>query len=220
VAINAPIFGLTVLVCLFVKREVDVYLWSNLQGWSGFEFLLRFVKIVTYAGYGIVAASFAGMVMRETTADQRRNMGLTAGYLLFAFYAVKLVYSAKVIQSGNWQYNYVPAYWADFLIPTLIFAICFSLANANWPKVISQMAPYSFGIYLVHPIFLDMLEILLWKQTLPPIAFVLFKFVTAVFLSSLLVFLLRKSVVLGWTVGLGKIPITRGGVTLARPRPE
>jgi surface polysaccharide O-acyltransferase-like enzyme len=150
------------------------------------------------------------MVLRGTTDSQRRNLGWMAAYLLLAFYAIKLVYSAKVIQSGNWQYNYVPAYWADFLIPTLIFALCFSLSNANWPKVISQLAPYSFGIYLVHPIFLDLLEIALWNQTLPPTVFVLIKFVSAVILSSLFVFLLQRSGFLGWTVGLGKIPFPLG----------
>ena len=210
IAMNNPLLGLIIFICLFAKREIDVFLWSNLREWVGFEFLLRFVKVITYAGYGIVAAAFAGMVLRGTTSNQRKDLGWAAAYLLLAFYAIKLVYSAKVIQSGNWQYNYVPAYWADFLIPALIFGVCFSLSKANWPKVISRMAPYSFGIYLVHPIFLDLLEILLWKQTLSPIVFVMIKFIVAVFFSSLLVFLLRSSGFLGWTVGLGKIPFTGG----------
>ena len=204
--IDRPWFGVVVLLCLFAKREADLWVWAQLSGYDWFPYLLRGIKILTYAGYGIIAASFYGIYNRGIDDNLRRTvlpMALFAATLLFL---IKLVYSHKVILSATWQYNYDPAFWADFLMPVCLFLIFMFIAAERFPPIFSKLAPYSFGIYLVHPIFLDLLEILLWDQKLSPSLFVGIKTVVGIIMASLLTYLLSKIPLLGWTVGLGPLP--------------
>lgn len=206
-AVGNPWLGVLVIVCLFAKREADVLLWSQMQDWPGFPYYVRAVKIMTYAGYGLVAASAYGVLQRGVDRSVLNAILVAALVSGIALFLIKLVYSYKVIQTGVWQYNYTPAYWADFLFPALLFVGAMAAGLWRWPDIISKLAPYSFGIYLVHPAFLDLMEIALWGATLAPWVFVLGKFVPAVVLTWGAVWLLSKSSLLGWTVGLRPLPI-------------
>ncbi|MCP5088917.1 MAG: acyltransferase [Rhodobacteraceae bacterium] len=205
-AVRNPWLGLLVFLCLFTKREADVWMWANLQDMPGFPYLVRAVKILTYTGYGMVAGSFYGLI-KQGIGHRRLSdwlfFAIASGALLFG---LKLIYSYKVIYAGNWQYNYTPAYWADFLMPVVLFLACMAAALRRWPQVITRLAPFSFGIYLVHPVFLDGFEILMWEQGFSPLAYVLIKFTGAAVLTSGAVLLLSKSRLLGWTVGLRPLP--------------
>lgn len=205
-AIHNPWLGLVVFICLFVKREADVWMWANLQSLDGFPYLIRGVKVATYAGYGMVAASFLGVMKRGMDKQRLRKwlfFALASGLFLFG---IKLIYSYRVIQAGDWQYNYTPAFWADFLMPAVLFFACMSAALRRWPRFVSKLAPYSFGIYLVHPVFLDGLEIWLWRNDVVPTFYVFAKFGGAVVATSIAVWIISRTSLLGWTVGLGPLP--------------
>lgn len=204
--VKYPALGAIVLVCLFTKREVDLWIWTNLRDMAGFDYLVRGAKLLTYAGYGIVAASFYGLIKRGLTVAVCRTLFWSAVYLGVLMFSIKLVYSHKVILAGNWQYNYDPAYWADFLMPIFLFAAFLGAKNAAWPQIISTWAPYSFGIYLVHPIFLDLAEMLLWSMSLSPSLYVGLKTVLGIIGAVALVFGLSRIRLLAWTVGLGPFP--------------
>lgn len=208
-AVQNPWLGVLVFLCLFVKREADVWMWANLQGMDGFAYLVRAVKILTYGGYGMIAASFLGLAKQGMTEKRLREwlvFALIASALLFA---IKLIYSYRVIMAGNWQYNYTPAYWSDFLMPVLLFLICLSAGLARWPRFISTLSEYSFGLFLMHPIFLDGLEIMFSRPDISPAAFVLLKFFTAIILTGSAAFIVRKIPLLSWTIGLGPLPFSR-----------
>ena len=206
IAIEKPWIGLLVLLGLFAKREVDIWLWSHASSIPVADYLIRFVKIVTYLGYGLVAAAALGIYKKIG-----RDGGLVPYFKAILFtgavlYLLKLVYSFRVIEYGNWQFGYAPGFWADFLMPVVLFFLCMSSRRINRFTVLSRLAPYSFGIYLVHPIFLDIAEIALWNAALSPMVFVLLKTIWAVSLSSVLVVVLSRTSSLGWTVGLGSFP--------------
>jgi len=205
IAIDAPWIGIVVLVCLFAKREADVWMWAHKDVIPAFDYVIRLVKVVTYMGYGFAAASAYGLYKTVGRAGLFRYFGpiLFVGGLL---YLVKVIYSFRVIEHGNWQYNYDPAYWADFLMPCILFFLFMAAAKADHFVRLSRFAPYGFGIYLVHPIFLDMAEVALWNITLHPMLFITLKVVWAVTLSSVTVWCLSKTVLFGWTVGLGAFP--------------
>ena len=206
IAVDNPMFSLVVLLCLFTKREVDIWIWSNLRDVVGFEYLVRGVKLLTYAGYGIVAAGFYGLIKRGLSHKELRGLFFVSLYLGVMMFMIKLVYSHKVILSGSLQYNYNPAYWADFLMPILLFAIFLGAKNANWPPIISTWAPYSFGIYLVHPIFLDGLELALWQMELSPSLYVALKTTGGIAGATVFVIILSRIKILAWTVGMGSFP--------------
>ena len=205
-AIKKPWLGLVIFACLFTKREIDLWIWVQFSDFNWFDYLLRFVKIFTYAGYGIVAASFYGLYRNVLPREETKALFWGAAFLASLMFLLKLVYSHKVIIAANWQYNYDPAFWADFLMPVFLFVLFMCAKPSRFPPVLSRWAPYSFGIYLVHPIFLDLLEILLWDQKLSPSLFVVSKTVLGIIAAAVLTFVLSRSVLFGWTVGLGPLP--------------
>ena len=206
IAVHKPSLGFIVLACLFAKREVDLWIWAQFSEHDWFGYLLRFVKLLTYAGYGFVAASFYGLYKNGLQQRDRGVLFWAASFLAVLMFSIKLVYSHKVILTANWQYNYDPAYWADFLMPAVLFLLFMCAAPSRFPPRLSRIAPFSFGIYLVHPIFLDLLEIAFWDQKLSPSLFVATKTFLGIIAASALTYGLSRSALLGWTVGLGPIP--------------
>ncbi|MEL6609232.1 MAG: acyltransferase [Pseudomonadota bacterium] len=209
--------GLLVVACLMIKREMDVFLWSSMADMPGFDFVLRAVKIVTYAGYGFVAAALLGLWQRHGPVGREADdpsvpredrlapwvpVVAFAGGLLFL---LKLAAVWQTLALGRWPHNFTPGYWADFLMPVALFALCMCLAGRHWPPVIGRVAKYSFGIYLCHPIFLDLIEISIAHALLTPTAQVLIKIGLAVPLTTALVIGLSRIPALAWTVGLGPI---------------
>ena len=198
--------GAMVFACLLVKGELDVFLWSNFMGQPGFDYALRAVKILTYTGYGFVAASLLGVWERW---GRSRDLGAWIGPVALLgslLFLIKLAATWKTAQTGAWQHSYTAGYWADFLFPALLFVGCLVLAHRAWPPVISRVAKYSFGIYLCHPIFLDLIEIGLSFQEFGPLSQVLLKIGVALPATALLVMSLERMRPLAWTVGLGPFP--------------
>ncbi len=212
--------GALVVVCLLIKRELDVFLWGYSTDWAGFEYLLRAVKIVTYTGYGFVAAALLGVWDRwgrDAALAGRMAQWFPVIFLMGAMlFLIKLAATFKTAQTGAWQHGYVAGYWADFLMPCVLFAGCLVLAHREWPNLISRVAKYSFGIYLCHPIFLDLIEIAIVGQSLSPISQVLLKMVGGLLGSIALVVCLGRLAPFAWTIGLGPLPwqrVVRGRVS-------
>ncbi|MXU64632.1 acyltransferase [Oceanomicrobium pacificus] len=218
VAVRMPAVGLAILLCLFAKREIEIWLWSSLADAPYFDYLLRFVKILTYGGYGLVGASFYGIIRRGYTPDAARDwarLALFAGLLL---YGLKLVYSARVVAAGDWQYGYAPAYWADFLMPAVLFGGVMALSWKSWPPILHRLAPYSFGIYLVHPAFMDLVEIRIAGLDLTPTAQVGAKFFGALACTSIAVAIIARVPPLAWTIGLGPLKFWPSPATIKPDR--
>lgn len=201
--VRYPALGLTVIAGLMIKREVDVYLWVNHQDTTGFWYMLRGVKIATYAGYGMVAGAAVGLWQRKADLNRFTWWIVAAGLGLFG---IKLIATWKTALAGAWQHNYTPGYWADFLMPVVLFLICMSLAHKVWPSFISKIAKYSFGIYLCHPIFLDLIEIALKGRELMPVELVLIKIAFGIGATTCFVLILERLRPLAWTIGLGEFP--------------
>ena len=205
-AIEKPWIGIIVILCLFAKREVDIWLWAHAADIPAQEYLVRVIKILTYIGYGYVAAAAFGIYKRMDNGIGTFEYFKSILFVGIILYSLKLVYSFRVIEHGNWQFNYVPGYWADFLMPVVLFFVFMSsrtIAKYDW---LSHAAPYSFGVYLVHPIFLDIAEIALWNTTLSPMAYILLKVIWAIFMSCGFIMILKKSKLLGWIVGIRPFP--------------
>jgi len=201
-----PWLGFGIVICLVVKREIDVFLWSNFANGVGFDYLLRAVKILTYSGYGLAAGALVGLWQRHG-GDVRNAQWFGVICLAGAFLlAIKVIAMIKTLQTGAWPHGYTAGYWADFLFPALLVVGCFVMAHKQWPQLISRIAKYSFGIYLCHPIFLDAAEIGLRSHDLVPMAQVTIKIVLALFGTTLLVLSLERVRLLARTVAPGPLP--------------
>lgn len=201
-----PWLGFVIVFCLLIKRETDVFLWSHAQDLPGFDYLVRAVKIATYVGYGMVAGAFVGIWRQMPPAPQARQWLGFLWFLAALLFAIKLIYTWRVAVYADWQWNFTPAYWADFLFPALLFGLAMMASHARWPAVISKVAPYSFGIYLCHPIFLDLIETATRDWQAAPAELVAVKAGGALIGTTVLVIFLERTRLMAWTVGLGPLP--------------
>ncbi|PYE85995.1 acyltransferase [Pseudoroseicyclus aestuarii] len=204
-SVQQPALGLVVIGALFFRRELDGVIYPAFWGTEALSWLVRLVKIASYIGYGMVAGAMLGF-WRRSTPQQREALIpalLFAGGLLFMG---KLAGTWMTVTRGEWPHGLQVAYWADYLMPVALFALCLCLGHRRWPAWISRLAPYSFGIYLCHPIFLDLAEIALRGTQMGPMAQVLTKIALALAGTALLVAALRRCRPLAWTIGLGKLP--------------
>ncbi|WP_116084646.1 acyltransferase [Tropicimonas sp. IMCC34011] len=212
-AVKQPILGLGVLASLALKRELDGFVYSTFWDTEALSWIVRFVKCLTYVGYGMVAGAFLGLWRRSgALADPADAREAWVPPLLFAgaaLFLAKLAATWLTVQKGEWPYGFAAGYWADYLMPIVLFAICMCLAGRRWPGWISVAAPYAFGIYLCHPIFLDLAEIAIAGVPLSPILQVGVKIGIALSGTSALVWLIGRCPPLAWTIGLGALPLPR-----------
>ncbi len=214
-AVRYPALGIAVVICLIVKRELDGFIFSTFWGTEILPYLVRTAKVLTYVGYGMAAGAALGIWQKTTPETRRQWFGpiVFFGGLLFL---IKLIATWKTVESGQWPFGYTPGYWADFLFPVVLFGGCMALGNLRWPLLISKLAPYAFGIYLCHPIFLDLTEIWLRDSQLSPIAQIGLKSGLTLMATSLLVYLVSRIPLVAWTIGLGALPKLWGSGSIER----
>ena len=205
-AVDHPWLGFGVVVGLLAKQALDGFLFSTFWGTDALPYLVRGAKILTYVGYGLFAGAAYGLLKRTPQAQLIKWLPLVlfSGVLLALF---KAIGAYKTIESGAYPFTYTPGYWADFLMPPLLFLGCLLLAHRTWPAILTPLAAYSFGIYLCHPIFLDLAEIALRDTSLTPMMQVSIKIAMVLPLTALFVYSLSKLRPLAWTIGLGPIPV-------------
>ncbi len=198
--------GFCVILLLFFKREIDVFLWSSFSTISGFDYVVRAVKIAAYSGYGFVAGSMYGIWRNHTQTLAVRWTDYTLTLSVIVLVGIKLWATQKIVLSGEWQHNFTAGYWADFLMPIVLFACLMRFASSYWPPILSKLAPFSFGIYLCHPIFMDFSEILISGLVLSPISQVVLKILLVTASTSIFVWCVSQLRISAWTIGLGQMP--------------
>lgn len=205
-AIHMPICGFLVLLCLVAKQQIDVLLWAEFRDWWAFEYLLRLVKVVTYTGYGFVAASFYGLLRRGLTAEQFGAIAAIAIIGCVMTFGFKMADSYYVITSGKWNYGYGLGFWGDFLMPVMVVALVMGFSQRDWNSWFLKLAPFSFGMYLMHPAIMDLVELALMNVVRDPTLFVLGKALGALFITLGLCAVMTRVPQIAWIIGTGKFP--------------
>ncbi|WP_027136365.1 acyltransferase [Geminicoccus roseus] len=205
-AVRLPILGVSVLIFLSAKLVLDQWVYGTLSGSPWLEYVVRLVKILTYGGYGILAASFYGILKRDFDTETGRQIFGVVLLLGAALFMVKLVHAYQIIKTGTWVFTFTPGYWADYLMPPLLFLGIMSMRHLNWPPIFSRLAPFSFGIYLMHPLLMDLVEIMIAPWNLVPWQMVSLKFPLVLVSTVILVMLVARLPFLSWTIGLSAKP--------------
>jgi len=219
-AFARPWLAVIVLGCLLAKREIDALVWSTLWGSDLLPWAVRGVRLLTYVGYGMVAGAFAALWVSPSRLAELRALLPMLLYTLAVLLVIKAGGAVLTLERGAWPWDYTAGYWADFLMPIGLFALCLALSHRRWPTILSTLAPYSFGLYLCHPIFMDLAEIAMRDWTAAPIVQVLCKVGGAIVASSGLVLALSRFRPLAWTVGLGPLPWVRRRSPTGPPGPR
>ena len=201
-SIEAPMLGaFALLFCLVARWQLDHIFYARLWDDPMMPAIGRTIKIATHVGYGMVAGACLGLWQQASKAKLESWLlpTLYFGSLLFAF---KLISTWQTIEAGRWHFGYAPGFWADFTMPALLFATCLMLGHRKWSAFFSKFAKYAFGLYLCHPIFLDLVEISLKHTEFSPWQQVSIKIVVTLVSTGLFIVSIAKTRSLGWTIGL------------------
>jgi hypothetical protein len=89
-----------------------------------------------------------------------------------------------------------------------VFGAFLATQNLNWSPRFSQAAKYTFGVYLIHPVFIDAYDICvhLLHAPLNPTAMVLSKVALVTPASFAAAWGLSQVEPLAWLIGLGPTP--------------
>ncbi|WP_116087404.1 acyltransferase [Tropicimonas sp. IMCC34011] len=217
IGVRWPAVALILVPLLIAKRHLNLEVWSEVGDPVMRQYLLRAIRCVTYTGYGFAAAGLYGIYLRIGAGGQggthdgmRRTLlhrGLLIALVLIAAACIhlKLAQAFATIEAGSWQGNYPYAGYANLAMPVALFGLAM-LAPVPWPRWIGRLAPYSFGIFLVHPIALDLFRLAFEHRIASPTVYVLANMSFAVAVSYAMTLGIARIPWLRWTIGLGKFP--------------
>ncbi|WP_283426910.1 acyltransferase [Shimia sagamensis] len=205
VAERKPALGLMVVPALLLKQRVDPVLYAALWDTETLGYAVRALKVLSYIGYGMAAGAVLG-VWRQTTAAQRQIWIWPIALIVIVLLALKLISTAKVIATGLWVYDNPFVFWADYLMPVALLVLCLTLAHKAWPAGLSRLSKYAFGLYLCHPVFLDLAEVALAGRDVTPSQSIVLELAWTLPATGCFVWALSRLRLTAWTVGLGSLP--------------
>jgi surface polysaccharide O-acyltransferase-like enzyme len=203
-----PVAGLAIFPLLYVLDTVQGYVWGHVGDPMERDYLLRAVKILCYGGYGLAAFALFGIFKRDLSNDDwRLARRLSIGGIVIALMCV-LPNTLDAIASGQWGVRARIADYGHFLMPLFTFAFFLSSQAARWSPRFSVIARYTFGVYLTHPIFIDLWDVGMKQLGLnpDPTFQVYAKWLVAAAGALGLTVLLSRIRPLAWLVGLGPAP--------------
>lgn len=209
-ATRYPALGLTLFFTLGVMNSMQAFIWGLDIETSLRLFILRGLKIFGYVGYGFAAFAIYGIWKDGIPRGESRLLRRGAFYFAALAYIATLPVYWFAIQNGSWGVHEGWSFYGHFLMPVFIFFIFLSGQYLYWSPTWSNLAPFTFGVYLVHPLVIDIFDITLFKSGvadfLVPGVIVLLRFLVVLPLSFLLVVGLSRIKLVAWTIGLGPTP--------------
>ncbi len=198
-ALRRPWLAGLLLVTLCLWPVLDGVAFTHVASPLARDVVLMGTRAAACLGYGLLA--FAVFALREPTIRVRARLLSGAAGALLVSGGVLAAYGLKVAESGTWLPLSGSEHLARYLGPAAVFLLFALVRRSAWPRALVWLGQASFGVYLVHPMLLDLAEIAergLGLRPAPTIALNVL-FVTAG--SALLVAGLRRVSSLRWTVG-------------------
>jgi len=205
-AIPYPLLGLLVVPMLYLNISIGEWIWSTIKDPVTREYTIRFIKILTYSGYGFFAYSLFGFWQRGIKAELAKSLfGLSLFFISIGF-VIKLIYAHKVGVSGEYIVRSEMIYYGHYLLPCVVLAAFMTSWFLKWPDRLSQWSRFSFGMYLTHPAIMDLIDVAFLGVTVQPDWYVLMKYLATAFLALGITVAIGKVRLIAWTVGLGPLP--------------
>lgn len=209
-ATRYPILGLSVFATLGAMNAVQGYLWSLDIEPMVRDYLVRAVKIWGYVGYGFAAFALYGLWKDGIPRGESRLIRRGGLYFAGMAYIATIPFFGSAIENGAWPVRTGWDYYGHFLMPLFMFCLFIGGQHQNWSPQWSKLAKYTFGIYLVHPMLIDLFDIFAFKSGISaymdPWVLVVTRYAFALPASLFLTIGLSKTKALAWTIGLGPNP--------------
>ena len=205
-AIPYPLLGLIIVPMLYLNISIQDWLWATINDRTILDYCVRMVKVLTYTGYGFFAYSLYGVWQRGVDKERSTTILGLALVLLFIGILIKGIYAYNVGVAGQFIVRKDMIYYGHYLFPCILLIAFFASQYLPWPDKLSNWSRYSFGMYLLHPAVIDIIDMAVINLSLSPSAYVLLKYTFTAFVTFCLAVLLSRITVLAWTIGLGPLP--------------
>lgn len=209
-ATRFPVLGLTVVITIGVMNNAQAFLWGLDIDPVLRDYILRAIKIFGYVGYGMAAFAIYGLWNDGIPRGESRLIRRVGFYFAALAYVATLPFFYAAFDTGSWGVRAGWNFYGHFLMPIFVFFIFIGGQYLQWSDRWSQLARYTFGVYLVHPFVIDLYDVALFtsglSQLMDPWGIVTGRFAVALPLSFAVAFGLSKFQPLAWTIGLGPTP--------------
>ncbi len=205
-AIGYPLLGLLVVPMLYLNFAVSEWVWGTINDPVLREYAIRFIKIMTYTGYGFFAYSLFGFWQRGIKPDLAKALFGLSLFFVFIGFLIKLIYAQKVGVAGEFIVRRGIIYYGHYLLPCAVLAAFMSSWFLSWPDSLSKWSCFSFGMYLIHPAIMDIVDVAFIGASIKPDWYVFLKYCLTAFLSLGITMAIGKAKAIAWIVGLGPLP--------------
>ncbi|QBY01237.1 acyltransferase [Rhodophyticola sp. CCM32] len=213
-ALRYPILGLTLFATLGAMEHAQGYLWSLPINGDLLDYLIRAIKVMGYVGYGFAAFALYSLWKDGIPRGESRLIQRGALYFAAMAYVATLPFFGAALFSGGWGVRADWSYFGHFLMPVFMFCLFLGGQHFTWSPRWSELAKYSFGVYLLHPILIDLYDIALAQSGaasgMSPTAIVILRYVIVLPATFGVTVAISRIRLLAWTIGLGPAPWTWG----------
>ena len=210
IATRYPVMGFTVLLTLGVMNSAQAFVWGLDLDPALRDYVIRALKVFGYVGYGFAAFAIYGLWKDGIPRGESRLIRRAAFYLAGLAYVSTMPFYGVAYETGAWGVRGGWDFYGHFLMPICIFFVFLGGQFLQWSNRWSVLAQYSFGVYLVHPLVIDLFDVALFTSGasgyMAPWAIVLTRYAVALPASFALAWGLSKVALLAWTIGLGPTP--------------
>lgn len=209
-ATRYPILGLTVVLTIGIMNNTQGFIWTLDLEPVYRDYLIRALKVLGYVGYGFAAFAIYGLWNDGIPRGESRLIRRGGFFFAAMAYVATLPFYGAAIAEGSWGIRSGWVFYGHFLMPIFVFFIFIGGQYLQWSERWTVLARYSFGVYLVHPLVIDLFDVALYKsgfaEGMPPWWIVVMRISLALPLSFLLAIGLSRIKLLAWTIGLGPTP--------------
>ncbi len=203
-----PVFGLAIVPMLAIMHAAQGFVWGLPLPDLARDLAIRGLKIMGYVGYGLAAFAIYGLWKDGIPRGESRLIRLGAFYFAAMAYLATLPFFAAALGNGSWGARDGVDFYGHFLMPFAIFAIFLGAQHAEWSPRSTRLAKYTFGVYLAHPLVIDLFDVAVFQSglALQPWQLVSARFALVLPLTFALAVLIGRIPALAWTIGLGPAP--------------
>ena len=209
-ALRFPILGIALFATLGAMHHIQDYIWSLGLDPGLRDYLIRATKVMGYVGYGLAAFALYGLWRDGIPRGESRLIRKGALYFAAMAYVATLPFLGAALFSGSWGVRQDWSFYGHFLMPLMMFSLFLGAQYQDWSPRWSWLAQYTFGVYLVHPLVIDLFDALVISAGLAPQMapwmVVVSRFAVVLPGALLLAVGLSRVGALAWTIGLGPTP--------------
>lgn len=205
-----PILGISLFATLGAMNYIQSYIWSLGLDPLLRDYLVRFTKVMGYVGYGLAAFALYSLWKDGIPRGESKLIRRGGFYFAAMAYLATLPFFGVALFTGHWGVRGGWDFYGHFLMPLLMFCLFMGGQYRDWSPRWSLLAKYTFGVYLVHPLVIDLYDVVVvttgLSKMMDPWLIVTSRYAVALPGSFLLAMGIGKLKATAWTIGLGPTP--------------